>query len=195
LILADLSEMEERSSFLIPLHQSIGDRASKRLKISRLYALIFSTLLMMFLGISSKSQISNELVFEQLILESASSHAHPVDSIQGFFTDGLLAKITRTPGADKDLIVETPSVDFKRLGKKRYERSLAIIVNYQDSTEHSYSLNHKDTLDAKALKEVRKTSYPELRGKNPRFASKYLGPALLIGTAIVGIISLFYLRS
>jgi hypothetical protein len=193
--LADLSDLEKRSPHLIPIHQPIGDRASKRLKMGRFCTLIFSTLTIQFSCSFSKAQISNELVFERLVTHSVIAQGHPIDSVKGFVTDVLNAQILRTPSAAKDLIIEPPTVEFTRLGKGMWERSVATIVNYQDSMEHSYSLAFKDTLTAKEIKVVRKTRYPELRGKNPRFTSKYLGPALLIGTAIAGIISLFYLRS
>lgn len=127
--------------------------------------------------------------------DAIQKQARPIDSLKGFLTENLEAKIKVDSAADCDLIIETPSLSFVSIGKKRFVRKLETIINFQDSTEHGLILSYNDTLDAKALSKVRKSKYPELRGENPRVVGKYLGPALLIGTAIAGIILLFYLRS
>jgi hypothetical protein len=189
------SRSERKFSFSIRTYRKVADRGSECLKISRLFSLIISILAIQYFLNYSKSQITNELVFEGQVLKAVADHPFLIDSLKGFFTDNLRSQVVLSDSGTNDLIIEIPTVEFKRLGKNSFERSLETILNFQDSTEHSFMFMHRDTLDGKSLTAVRKSRYPELQGRNPRFASKYLGPAVLIGTAIAGIISLFYLRS
>jgi hypothetical protein len=193
--LRDLKHFEKRFPFLIGSYQTLVDLAPKSLKIGRFYLLIINVLAIIFCVSFSKAQITNELAFESLVTNAVKKNGQPIDSISGFYTQELLASISDGKKGGQNLFVEVPILNFERLSKGRFERRLETVVSFRDSTAQSLQLIYQDTLDGKQLSAVRKTTYLELRGQSPRPTAKYLGPALLIGTAIAGIILLFYLRS
>jgi len=172
-----------------------SDRASKSLKMSHFLLLIINVLTYSFGSSFSKAQITNQLEFETLVTNAVRKNGQPIDSILGFYASQLLASVSHGQKGGQDLIVEIPIVNFQRVSKGMYERRLEVVINFRDSTEQSLQLIFQDTLVGNKLSAVRKSRYPELRGQSPRPAAKYIGPALLIGTAIAGIILLFYLRS
>ena len=191
----DLKHFEKRLPFLIQSYQALADLVSKSLKIGRFYLLSINVLAIIFCVGFSKAQITNELAFESLVTNAVKKNGQPIDSISGFYAKEFSASISNGKKGGQNLFVEVPLLNFERLSKGRFKRRLETVVSFGDSTAQSLQLIYQDTLDGKQLSAVRKTAYPELRGESPRPTAKYLGPALLIGTAIAGIILLFYLRS
>jgi hypothetical protein len=176
-------------------HHLHGDHASNRLKLNWFYALIVTILLSTLLVNKSNAQRTNELLFDDLVMKFWKEHRQDIDTLSGFVTAHLDSTIVLTPEARYHFSIEPPSVIFRGLGRHQFERKLEMIVNLQDSITQSFILTYQDTLAGKELARVRRSRFPELRGRNPKWTSKYLAPAVLIGTAIAGIISLFYLRS
>lgn len=177
------------------LHSPGGDNGSESLKLKRIYSLIISSLFFFAIPFFLNAQITNELAFERLVMLAGEEKEYLVDSLTGFTTPNLVAHFSRPSAAGVGLMIESPAVTFTRMGRDSFRRVIEVVITFQDSLEHSFSLVYSDTLSRKSLKQVRNTRYPELKGSNPLPTSKYLAPALLIGTAIAGIISLFYLRS
>ncbi len=180
---------------LMQSYQRCADRALNRLKMRRFFLLIFSTLALLFFGEVCKAQVTNQLVFERLVLQSLAASGRSIDSLKGFVTKEMEDKIVQHVTDGCDLQVEAPTIVFSRVGKRSFARSLETVLTYQDSIEVGAQVLYRDTLDVRLLSKVRKSPYPELRGQSPRPVAKYLAPALLIGTGIAGIILLFYLRS
>lgn len=121
--------------------------------------------------------------------------ARSIDSLQGFATENLRQQIVLTAGAPTNLLIDAPRIEFEKIGKGSYQRTVEATLNFQDSTEHGFQMIARDTLSRNHLAMVRKSRESALRGEDPRWTRKYLAPAVLIGTGIAGIISLFYLRS
>ena len=164
-------------------------------KTNRFILLLISILQILFVPNFAKAQITNELAFESLVMKSYGNLGASVDTLKGFLTENLKTSIPLQTNGELELNIEVPSISFRRLSRKMYERNVDVIIDVTDSTVKSGSYNYHDTLHGGAIKQVRKSQYPELRGHSPRIAAKFLGPAVLIGTAIAVIISLFYLRS
>jgi hypothetical protein len=143
----------------------------------------------------AKAQRSNELVFDSLIFAFRKQHPQMIDSIEGFSTENIRANVEVQKQPAPNFLIEEPEVSFKRVAAKKYLRTVSTTVTYKDSTEQSFSLVLEDSIAAANLKAVRKSKYIELRGRDPRWVTNYLLPALIIGTGIAGIISLFYIRS
>lgn len=150
---------------------------------------------MTLFAFSANAQKINGLVFEDLVLQKVRERALPLDSVTGFTTERLLAELACTTGAKRKLVVDPPEVRYTRIDSGGYERRIATMVSFVDSSEVGYELTHIDTLSKSGLRIVRKGSVLELRGEDPRWGVRYLLPIAIIGTGIAGIISLFYLRS
>jgi hypothetical protein len=193
--LAVLSGSGTIFSLSIPSQARIVDRVLKRLKMSRFFALTISILACSFWIQNCKAQISNELAFEQKVVQLFGQKKIPVDSLSGFLTKGLHSNIMLSQDVNRCLDVEIPKVAFSKLENHYYQRMITSVVTFRDSIEQSFSLQMLDTVPRSALRSIRKSDYLELRGDNPQWTSKFILPILLIGTGIAGIISLFYLRS
>lgn len=165
------------------------------MKFWAFFALIFTALQTMFSAKIVKAQITNELAFETAVLRLIGQKSPSIDSLTGFVTDRLRSEILLTAPSKRQLTVETPDVDYVRVRHGRYERTIASLLTFTDSTEVSYPVIYRDTIQRSTLKAVRKTDYTDLRGTDPRWHTKYLMPVVLIGTGIAVIVSLFYLRS
>jgi hypothetical protein len=190
-----LGRFEHIFALAIRSQATLADRASKRLKISHFYRLIFSVLAsVIFVGLSN-AQKTNTLAFEDAALQILRARPLPIDSLEGFMTDRLRAEIGLSAGAQRRLAIESPTVDYIRLKKGCYLRKITSMLSYVDSSEVGYPLLYQDTIAQADLGRVRKSQDVALRGIDPRWPAKYLMPTLLIGTGIAVIISLFYLRS
>jgi hypothetical protein len=165
------------------------------MKIFPFLVLIISVLQSLLLVNSLKSQITNEIAFETSILRMVGQKAPSIDSLSGFLTERLRAEILLTDPSKGQLLVETPSVVYARLGHRKFERTISTVLTLTDSTEISFPVVYLDTIERSQLKAVRKSAMFELRGTDPRWPGKYLLPVGLIGTGIAGIILLFYIRS
>jgi hypothetical protein len=176
-------------------HQTKCDRRLKWLKISRLILLIISSLTTAFLPKFCNSQVSNQLAFEELVLHRIAKSGYKIDSLNGFATEKLREEILLDSSVNRSLSIEEPTIIFQPVGNRKFVRNIETVLNFRDTAEVGILISFKDTVDSKLLPSLRKSKYPELRGDSPRVISKYIGPALLIGTGIAGIILLFYLRS
>jgi len=171
------------------------DRGLKRLKIRHFLLLIFSILGLNFSFFSAKSQKSNELVFDSLVVDFLRQHPYRLDSLEGFFTEDLQQKIPLENDGAYRLNVEAPEIGFVKVQGKKYQRKISTVLTFTDSTEQAFSISYQDTIDRSMIRPLRKSKHLELRGRDPRWATNYLLPSLIIGTGIAGIISLFYIRS
>ncbi|MCB9231472.1 MAG: hypothetical protein H6581_07410 [Bacteroidia bacterium] len=115
--------------------------------------------------------------------------------IQGFTTPYLQSFFKSDSNSTTDLFIQDPEISFRKLGKREYLRNLSVTLVYQDSTEHEFTLSSKDTIPADMISRVRKTRHHPLRGEDPRWAKKYLFPAVGILAGISTVVTLFYLRS
>lgn len=176
-------------------HQTKFDRRLKWLKISRPIFLIVSCLTTSFLPKFCNSQVSNQLAFEELVLHQIAKSDYKIDSLNGFATEKLRQEILLDASVNRSLSIEEPTIIFQPVGNRKFVRNIETVLNFRDTAEVGILISFKDTVDSKLLPSLRKSKYPAMRGDSPRVISKYIGPALLIGTGIAGIILLFYLRS
>ncbi len=190
-----LVRSERISSLPSPSYQRLGDRAFRKTKFFTFFALIFSILQVILSANTVKSQISNELAFNTMILEKLGQKSIAIDTLAGFVPDFLRDTIKVTLGAKRSLLIEEPSVEYSKIGKGRLLRRVSTVLTFRDSVEVGFPLVYQDSIPVSDLRRVRKSKEPALRGVDPRWAAKYLGPVLLIGTGIAVIISLFYLRT
>ena len=190
-----LVRSERISSLPNGSYQLVGDRAAQRTKIFGILTLIFSVLHVILSANVVKSQISNELAFDTMILEKLHQKSIPVDTLTGFVSGQLRSKIQLTDGAKRSLSIEEPTVVYNRVNRSTVSRRLTSVLTFRDSTEIGFQIIYQDSIPVRDLRQVRKSVDPLLRGVDPRWTAKYLGPVLLIGTGIAVIISLFYLRS
>jgi len=178
--------------FLIQSYRVQGDRAFSGLKNKLFKLLIIIGLAWLSLGSFAKSQISNDLVYNQLLEEYLSSKSS-WKSVLGF----------RTPYVDSLLRVDTtqsitlnladPEINYRRVQGGRYLRSLSVLVSSSDGEDQL--LQRSDTLSSKEINESRRSVHPNLRGEHPSTLRRCLMPAGTILGGIAGIISLFYIRS
>ena len=190
-----LVRSERISSLPNGSYQLVGDRAAQRTKFFGFLTLIFSVLHVILSANVVKSQISNELAFDTMILEKLHQKSIPVDTLTGFVSGQLRSKIQLTDGAKRSLSIEEPTVVYNRVNRSTVSRRLTSVLTFRDSTEIGFHVIYQDSIPVGDLRRVRKSVDPLLRGMDPRWTAKYLGPVLLIGTGIAVIISLFYLRS
>lgn len=193
--MAIFSPMERVSPQLTQSHMAGGDRGSNRLKLGRIFALIVSGLLFLSSSFFCKSQTTNQLAYESLVRQLVADHHRPFDSLVGVTTPALDTLLLRDATANCNLQVGPPRINWRKLGHGRYLREMEVTILYTDSNGGEFLAAATDTVPRRDIRQLRKSKVPELRGENPRFVSKYLGPAALIGILIAGIISLFYLRS
>lgn len=173
----------------------IGDRCSERAYFHMFFLLIISFLAFSILPNFLKAQKTNVLAFEDLVSDFVSNHPKKIDTLKGFLTEDLKSRIFVQAASPFALNIDPPVVTFKSMGKNQFQRKIAAVLTYQDSTEHVYALTYCDTLAGNQIGKVRKSKLSELRGTDPRWTSKFLFPGTMIGIGIAGIISLFYIRS
>lgn len=157
--------------------------------------LIISYLCFSFVAVFSKAQKTNELCFDDLVVNFVAGHPREFREVKGFLTPGLSDRLKPAPEADFILNIAEPQVTYENLTGPYFAREIEANLNYRDSTDHEYAVTWRDTLHRKQVKAARNTKLKILRGADPRFHAKFLLPGLLIGTGIAGIISLFYIRS
>lgn len=148
-----------------------------------------------FYYVQAKSQTTNELRFNEAVLKILDEKQVQVDSLAGFVSDDLAAKIKLVPASQRTLVLETPKVHFQRLGQGQFLRVISAVVSFVDSVEVGFPLELADTIAAADLHRVRHSKESALRGVDPRYFPKYVAPFLMIGISIAAIITLFYLRS
>lgn len=172
-----------------------GDIAFKARFCGPLYLLIISALLIQFFPNSAKAQKTNELCFEELVANFLVSDPRKYSGVKGFRTAGLASQLDSVADAPFYLRIDPPLVNYENLKGPYFAREVSADVVFVDSTDHLSTLTWRDTLHRRDLSAVRKTDHPVLKGTDPRWRSKVLAPAVLIGAGIAGIISLFYIRS
>ncbi|HHG86555.1 MAG TPA: hypothetical protein ENJ82_17525 [Bacteroidetes bacterium] len=176
------------------VHLSRDNRFKRCLRML-FYTLIFSSLYLSIATTFIKAQVINELCFLNLVGDFLANDNRKIAQYSGFMTSDLAAKIMTQKGAAYQLMIETPEVNYQNLSGPYFERNIAVDLIFQDSTEHISRVNWTDTLHRNQIKAVRKTAYQELRGADPRWLPKYLGPGLMVTAGISGLIALFYIRS
>ncbi|MEM7039604.1 MAG: hypothetical protein AAF570_21705, partial [Bacteroidota bacterium] len=177
------------------LYAHIGDRRLERMFFSAYILLIFSVLQTLLFPNFAKSQISNELCFETLSIKFLEGQPIEYKEVKGFTTPGLSTQLKPVASAPAVLKIDPPVVTYEKVGKGKYLREMTLNFVFTDSTDHEYGVSQTDTLNRKDIRTARATKFKELRGEHPGPGSKYLIPALIIGTGLSGIISLFYIRS
>ena len=195
MVLAILNASEHILPALIRSPWSVGDRAFWNMENWLYLGLILSVLQLLLAGVTCKAQITNELAFERATFFLIAEKGISVDSVSGFFTPQIGQDIKLTPDVNRTLVLESPTIIWRRLGSHRFERKMTGLCSFIDSQEVAFPIRYQDTVPSSAIRAIRKSRFVELRGDDPRWLGKYLAPFILIGTGIAAIISLFYLRS
>ena len=186
-------------------------KASKRIKYFlvqvpgfrqdlRFWKVIFKSFIISLIGFfltqtCIKAQLSNEIVYENLILDYLRLDLRTISEVKGIVTPKMKQEIKTKANGDFVLQLESPLVEFEKLDGENFVRTIQSDLVFTDSTEHRTGLTHTDTIYKKDIPNVRKTDIRELRGEDPRIRAKYLRPAIGIAGSLGIIISLFYIRS
>jgi hypothetical protein len=142
------------------------------------------------------AQPDNAVLYQQLLNEHLRKQGSPVAEVAGLVDQRFLALWTLDSLSATRVQVYPPSLQYQRLENKQFQRSLQLTIQETTSEQPTaYSYQHRDTLSADAFREIWKQSPPLLRGEDPRPAARFGKPIALIGTSILLIVSLFYLRS
>jgi len=149
--------------------------------------LLLSTLL---LWTSLSAQKHNGIIYHELLDSLLINHQQ---SCRGA-TDSLIFEYS-FPDTICSLIVEDVSCLYKRLEDGQFERRIEILYMTQTPVKEHTSIGYVDTLNRKAIREIVQVSPKPIKGENPSRLRKYLIPIATIGGSIMGIVSLFYIRS
>lgn len=157
--------------------------------------LIISIVLLFSITQTAKSQISNELVFDSMLIGFCQGKADKLSKVTGFLTSGLEDNLKNKLKGSDSMEVETPRIKYSKVGDNDVERILEIDLILSRETGEMEKLSFRDTLDRKSLRKVRSTKYPELKGEHPSTFRRYILPSIGLAAGVGSIVSLFYIRS
>lgn len=191
--------IEDRFSFFLDQpYQRNGDRRNLRGFKAYFIYLIISVL---YISISinfANSQIPNNLAFEALFRQFLDMDQGNYADVKGYYYSSLEQYIHRDSSAKKFLHISEPDVQYHKVGKGKFNRTIAVDFSYTDSIPEEGKLFHmeqSDTLTRSQVKLSRDIEEKSLRGNAPFFLTKFIVPAVGTLAGIAGIISLFYVRS
>lgn len=189
---AILRASERINYFLVELPESSIDR--------RFWTVVFKSFIISFIAVFLSSngvqaQISNEVAYENLILDYLRLDTRTISEVKGILTPKMKNEIKTNSSGTYKLQVESPLVEYEKMDAENFVRTIQSDLVFTDSSEHRTGLTFTDTLNKKDIPATRRTDIRALRGEDPRFRSKYLKPALGIAGGLGIIISLFYIRS
>lgn len=142
------------------------------------------------------AQPDNAALYQQLLGEHLGKQAAPVAEVAGLVEEHFLTLWTLDSLSATKVQVYPPTLQYQRLENKDFQRSLQLTIRETTGEEPTaFSYQYTDTLSTDAFRIVWKQSPPALRGEDPRPAARFGKPIALIGTSILLIVSLFYLRS
>lgn len=162
-------------------------RSCNRLKIS--------VLLILLSGQFAFSQKTNENIYFQMIQDLWGENKTEIRSVDGFVPNELKSEFVLDTSVSAALEVGVPQVEFQKLENGGFQRQVSAELVLTDSVPQTLGLTRVDTVSRKDLSKIRKSSYSELKGSDPRTLQKYVWPGLGVGGGIAVIISLFYTRS
>lgn len=145
-----------------------------------------------------KSQIPNDLAFSHLFEQFSAMGQGKYNSVKGFNYDLLKNYYQVDTSASEWLKIGVPDIDYKKVGKGKFVRTIATDFVYADTlieSERTFHLEQSDTLTRKQVKLSRDISVKPLRGESPFLAHKIVWPAVGTLAGFAAIISLFYVRS
>ncbi len=189
------SRSSERSVFPDVLYGLAGDRPFKRMFFLPFKALQISLLNFMVLYSHSFGQMSNEMVFDSMVVDFCQPRGKDLKKVNGFVTEGILSRLSGSFKGQDSLTIEVPRIEFKKVAGRNYQRSLEVDLLLDQKSGETKTLLFRDTIDRKALKEVRASKHSELRGEHPGIFKKYLLPGFALAGGVATIASLFYIRS
>ncbi len=156
--------------------------------------LIISIVLLLAKPQIANSQISNELVFDSMLIGFCQEKADKLSKVTGFLTSGLEDNLKNKLKGSDSMEVEAPRIKYSKVGDD-IERLLEIDLILSRETGEMEKLSFRDTLDRKSLRKVRSTKYPELKGEHPSTFRRYILPSIGLAAGVGSIVSLFYIRS
>ncbi len=190
-----ISRSEKRSVKAVFMYGLTADRAFQGAFLQLRNLLTISIILFMANQQFVKSQISNVLVFDSMVVGYCQGKADKLSKLTGFLTSGVEAELKgKLKGVDS-VRVEEPRVKFKKIGKEEIERKIEVDFLVNMETGDMDALKYCDTLDRKTLRKVRATKYPELKGEHPGVMHRFVWPTVGLVGGVATIVSLFYIRS
>ena len=100
-----------------------------------------------------------------------------------------------TDSAGIPVQVTEPNVFLSMVSKTELRRVVQVTLAWGDTLPMLARTSVADTLTTKAWAWVRRNSPPEISGDDPRWAVRWLRPALLTAGSLGVVATLFYLRS
>lgn len=185
-------------SFLERVYQLWIDRGNLALFKTSIILLIINVLSLFTSGSFIKAQIPNDLAISGLFQKFHDFNQGKYYSILGeeYFFLKQYYQIDST--AQEALKISKPMVDYRKIGKRTFLRSIEWELAYVDTTSEkfrTFQMEQQDTLSRAQVKMSREIEERKLRGSSPFPVHKYLLPAAGTLAGFAAIISLFYVRS
>ncbi|MDX1906647.1 MAG: hypothetical protein SF053_06395 [Bacteroidia bacterium] len=144
------------------------------------------------LGLPVVAQPDNEQVVQSLLTQYLDTMRTGPASISGALPATWLP--LTVSGSQIRLGVGVPAVRYQAAGAG-WIRTVVVPLTREGDGLSATNLSYTDTLPPAGLRAVRRASPPPLRGDNPLPRARIGMPAAVICTSIIGVISLFYIRS
>lgn len=141
------------------------------------------------------SQPHNGQLYQQLIQTYIEGIDTTIQAINGVLDPAYLPEVSYDTLTGVVIELGEPEVLYEKLAPKRFKRSLTVSTRYRAKQPISDLRTLSDTLSMEQIKNIYRESPKALRGDKPTVSSKWIRPALLISLSIVGIVSLFFIRS
>ncbi|MEM7656572.1 MAG: hypothetical protein AAF399_10620 [Bacteroidota bacterium] len=134
--------------------------------------------------------------YQQVLEEHIEARGATASAVLGLEIPALLTLWNLDSTATTHLQLYPPTISYQTLDDRHYQRSLQLTIQERIEEEEAvFSYQRMDTLSAPDFQKVWKNSPPVLRGEDPRNRARIGKPIALIGSSILLIVSLFYLRS
>lgn len=139
---------------------------------------------------------SAESIFDSLTCGFVAEMARPLNRIEGPSTERLKACVKTDTTAAHYLVISSPQMIVERMNKTTVKRRLSFTAEVRDSLSGIVKeFEYSDSLPLSELKKIPKAEQEWLRTEDPRAVHRLWLPLALVAAGVVGIITLFYLRS
>jgi len=190
-----ISLSDVRSEFWMFRYGYLLDRLSDKAFFQFYKVLIISAVLTLGIHPFSKSQISNELAFDSIVVGYLKSNSNKIGQLSGFLTSGIREESKGLFTGNDSIVINPPTVSYYRLDDGKFARDVEVEITLDALKGEIQNLIYEDTLKRADLRKVRKTKHASLKGEHPGTFRKYILPAVSLSAGVAAIASLFYIRS
>ena len=141
------------------------------------------------------AQASNDSIFKHLLTPYFETNGYRFYSLSGFEIRSFFPQVQVDTTIKTQLNISNPRIYYSKVSSGQYLREVKFSAAKLESEKITEQFLYRDTLSAKLLREVNKSSSEPFRSQDPTPLGKWLKPVLLIVGSVGGILSLFYIRS